>query len=81
VEKNEVEKKLRTIVTAQLCVDDNKVVGTANFINDLGADSLDIVEIIMTAEEDFDIEIKDEDAEKCLTFAEAVEFIHKNVNE
>jgi acyl carrier protein len=70
-----VEERVRTIVCDQLAVDPEKVVMTASFIDDLGADSLDIVELVMTMEEEFDLDIPDEDAEKIKTVGDVVKFI------
>ena len=65
------------IIVDKLGVDKNKVTSNARFIEDLGADSLDTVELIMQFEEDFDIEIPDEDAEKILSVKEALDYINK----
>jgi acyl carrier protein len=72
--------RVKGIVVEQLGVEDNEVVPSANFIDDLGADSLDLVELIMSLEEEFSdpakkIEIPDEDAEKILTVQDAVDYI------
>ncbi|WP_016952913.1 acyl carrier protein [Anabaena sp. PCC 7108] len=71
--------KVKKVVIEQLDVDSEKVVPNANFVNDLGADSLDIVELVMALEEEFDIEIPDEAAEKILTVQEVVDYINSNV--
>ncbi|HCW51770.1 MAG TPA: acyl carrier protein [Clostridiales bacterium] len=70
-------ERLKEIIVEQLGVDEDEVVPEASFIDDLGADSLDIVELIMALEEEFDLEIPDEDAEKISTVGEAVEYIAK----
>ncbi len=70
-----VEARVRKIVVENLGVDAEAVVPSASFIQDLGADSLDTVELVMAFEEEFDIEIKDEDAESINTFEDAVNFI------
>lgn len=70
--------KVKEIVAEQLGVDEEEVVLDASFIEDLGADSLDIVELIMALEEEFDMEIPDEDAEKIVTVGDAVEYIKNN---
>ena len=70
-----VEERVRKIICDQLAVDAEKVTLTASFIDDLGADSLDIVELVMTMEEEFDLDIPDEDAEKIRTVGDAVKFI------
>ena len=70
-----VEDKLIEIIAEQLSVDQAKVVPAASFVDDLGADSLDLVELIMAMEEAFDIEIADEVAEKITTVKDAIEHI------
>ncbi|MBU0484801.1 MAG: acyl carrier protein [Proteobacteria bacterium] len=72
-----VEDKLIDIIAEQLSVDKEKVVPSASFVDDLGADSLDLVELIMAMEEAFDIEIADEVAEKIITVKNAVDHISK----
>ncbi len=76
----EIFEKVRGIVAQQLGVDEELVTLEANFANDLGADSLDTVELVMAIEEEFDIEIPDEDAEKIATLNQAVAFIEQAVN-
>ncbi len=73
-----VEDKLKKIITEKLSVDLEEVVPEASFVDDLGADSLDLVELIMSMEEEFDIDIPDEDAEKILTVKDAIEYTHKH---
>nr|YP_009398479.1 acyl carrier protein [Lophocladia kuetzingii]ARW67665.1 acyl carrier protein [Lophocladia kuetzingii] len=73
-------EKVRSIVAQQLGVDEKTVTLEANFANDLGADSLDTVELVMAIEEEFDIQIPDEDAEKIATLNQAVKFIKEAVN-
>jgi len=68
-------EKVKGIVVEQLGVEEDAVVMEASFIDDLGADSLDIVELIMALEEEFDVEIPDEDAEKIATVGDAVNYI------
>ncbi|MDI3542501.1 MAG: acyl carrier protein [Candidatus Atribacteria bacterium] len=75
----DVFSKVKEIVVDQLGVDEEDVTPDASFIDDLGADSLDIVELIMAFEEEFDIEIPDEDAEKITTVGEAIEYIETKV--
>ncbi len=70
-----VEQKVKQIIVEQLGVDENQVDKTASFVDDLGADSLDIVELVMAFEEAFDLDIPDEDAEKITTVKDAVEYI------
>ena len=72
-------QKIAKIVVDKLDVSIEKVTENAKFIDDLGADSLDTVELIMQFEEDFDIDIPDEDAEKILSVNDALEYIQKNV--
>ena len=73
--------KLRDIIVEVLNVDENEVTMESTFIDDLGADSLDVFQIIMGIEEEFDIEIPNEEAEKIVTVVDAVEQIKKAVNE
>ena len=70
-----VAQKVKQIIVEQLGVDEAQVDETASFVDDLGADSLDIVELVMAFEEAFDIDIPDEDAEKITTVKEAVSYI------
>src|SRR5579859_6668633 len=70
-----VEQKVKQIIVEQLGVDENQVDNTASFVDDLGADSLDIVELVMAFEEAFDIDIPDEDAEKIVTVKDAIDYI------
>ncbi|MBC5794087.1 acyl carrier protein [Sphaerospermopsis sp. LEGE 00249] len=70
--------RVKKVIVDQLEVDEEKVVPNASFTDDLGADSLDIVELVMAFEEEFDIEIPDEAAEKILTVQEVVDYIEKN---
>jgi len=70
-----VEQRVREIVAEQLERDVNEVTNTASFIDDLGADSLDIVELVMKMEEEFGIEIPDEDAEKIKTVNDVIQYI------
>jgi acyl carrier protein len=75
-----VEEKVKNIIVEQLGVDNETVTPEASFIDDLGADSLDIVELVMTMEEEFDLEIPDEDAEKIKTVNDVVSYIKTKVN-
>jgi acyl carrier protein len=70
-----VEQRVREIVAEQLERDVNEVTNTASFIDDLGADSLDIVELVMKMEEEFGIEIPDEEAEKIKTVNDVIQYI------
>jgi acyl carrier protein len=72
-----IEQKVKQIIVEQLGVDEAQVDDSASFVDDLGADSLDIVELVMAFEEAFDIDIPDEDAEKISTVKEAIDYIAK----
>ncbi len=72
-----VADKMVDIIVDQLSVDKDKVVTGASFVDDLGADSLDLVELIMAMEEEFDVEIPDEDAEKIATVQDAIDYVAK----
>ena len=74
---SEVQEKVKKIICEQLDVSEEDVVPTASFVDDLGADSLDQVELIMAMEEEFDISIPDEDAEKIATVQDAIDYINK----
>jgi len=71
----DVEAKVKEIIVEQLGVDEGQVAPEASFIDDLGADSLDTVELVMAFEDKFDIEIPDEDAEKMRSVGDAVEYL------
>ena len=71
----EIFDKVKAIIVEQLGVEEDSVTAEASFIDDLGADSLDIVELIMALEEEFDLEIPDEEAEKIRTVGDVVEYI------
>ena len=75
---SDVAERVKKIVVEHLGVEPEKVVDNANFIDDLGADSLDTVELVMAFEEEFGIEIPDEDAEKITRVKEAVEYIESH---
>ena len=70
-----IEKRVKEIVAEQLGVDEAQVTNEASFMDDLGADSLDTVELVMALEEEFDIEISDENAEKIQTVQDAVDYL------
>lgn len=70
-----VEEKVKNIIVEQLNVDAESVTPEASFIEDLGADSLDIVELVMTMEEEFDMEIPDEDAEKIKSVGDVITYV------
>lgn len=71
-------EKVKSIIVEQLGVEEEEVTMEASFLEDLGADSLDIVELVMALEEEFDLEIPDEDAEKIKTVGDAVTYIQEN---
>ncbi len=73
-----VEQKVKQIIVEQLGVDEAEVTPSASFVDDLGADSLDTVELVMAFEEAFDLEIPDEDAEKIRTVQDAVTYINQH---
>ena len=73
-----VEERVKNIIVEQLNVEAEQVTTDASFVDDLGADSLDIVELVMTMEEEFDLEIPDEDAEKIATIQDAVNYVERN---
>jgi len=73
--KDEILKKVKEITSEQLGVDDSQITPEAKFIDDLGADSLDTVELMMALEEEFNLEIPDEEAEKLITVEKVVDYI------
>jgi acyl carrier protein len=73
-----VEDRVKEIIIEQLGVEEDDVTPNAKFIEDLGADSLDTVELVMALEENFDIQIPDEEAEKIVTVNDAVQYIKEN---
>lgn len=73
-----VEDKIIKIISEKLDVDISEVIPKASLVDDLGADSLDLVELVMTMEEEFDIEISDEEAEKLITVQNAIDYIKAN---
>lgn len=75
-----VEDRVKKIVIEQLGVSEDQVTPDASFVDDLGADSLDTVELVMALEEEFDAEIPDDEAEKITTVKQAVEFIQANTS-
>ena len=72
-----IADKMIDIIEEQLSVDKDKIVPGASFVDDLGADSLDLVELIMAMEEEFEVEIPDEDAEKIVTVQDAIDYVDK----
>lgn len=76
--EKEIFQKLKSIVVEQLGVNDENVTMEATFVDDLAADSLDIVELVMTIEEEFDLEIPDSDTEKIVTIGDVVKYIEEH---
>jgi len=76
---SDIEIRVRKIVSEQLGTEDDKIKNESSFIDDLGADSLDTVELVMALEEEFDTEIPDEEAEKITTVQQAIDYINKNL--
>ncbi|HEV2716050.1 MAG TPA: acyl carrier protein [Terriglobales bacterium] len=77
-EKKDLVEKVKQIISEQLGVDEGEVTPSASFVDDLGADSLDQVELVMALEEAFGVEIPDEDAEKLRTVQDALDYIEKH---
>ncbi len=75
-----VFEKIKNIIVEQLGIDESKVTPEASFIDDLGADSLDMVELIMAIEEEFEIEVPEEEAENIVTVSDAMNYINSKVN-
>jgi acyl carrier protein len=75
-----VEDKIKAIVVEQLGVAEDEVVPEASFLDDLGADSLDIVELVMAIEEEYDIEIPDDDAEKIQSIQDAINYVEERTS-
>jgi acyl carrier protein len=78
--QSDIEARVKKIVVEQLGVKDEDVTTDASFVDDLGADSLDTVELVMALEEEFETEIPDEDAEKIITIKDAVRYIIEHMN-
>jgi len=76
---SDIEERVKKIVVEQLGVSEDQVTREASFVDDLGADSLDTVELVMALEEEFDCEILDEDAEKITTVEDAIKYIESHV--
>lgn len=76
-----IEERVKEIIVEQLGVEEDEVSAEASFVDDLGADSLDTVELVMAFEEEFNIEIPDEDAEGIATVRDAIDYIKANVRE
>jgi len=76
-----IEQRVKEIIVEQLGVNESEVKPEAKFVDDLGADSLDLVELVMALEEEYNMEISDEDAEKILTVGDAIEYIKAHVSQ
>lgn len=76
---SDIELKVKKIVSEQLGTDESAIINESSFRDDLGADSLDTVELVMALEEEFDTEIPDDDAEKITTVQQAIDYINKNL--
>jgi acyl carrier protein len=79
METEEIFEKVKTVIVEQLGIDEESVKMDSSFLDDLGADSLDIVEFIMALEEEFGLEIPDKDVEKIVTVKDVVEYISENI--
>ncbi len=77
--KDEIQKKVKEITNEQLGIDESQITAEAKFVEDLGADSLDTVELIMALEEEFNIDISDEEAEKLTTLQKVVDYIEDHL--
>ncbi len=75
-----MKDRVKEIIAEQLGVDGDQVTDNASFTDDLGADSLDTVELVMALEEEFDLEIPDEDAEKIVTVGDAIKYLQSNID-
>ncbi|MBJ89513.1 MAG: acyl carrier protein [Woeseia sp.] len=76
-----IEEQVKSIVAEQLGVKDDEIANDASFVDDLGADSLDTVELVMALEEEFETEIPDEEAEKITTVQQAIDFVNSRQDE
>ncbi|MCM8821544.1 MAG: acyl carrier protein [Candidatus Omnitrophica bacterium] len=81
MERSEIEKKVKSIVMEKLQVEESAVIENASFVDDLGADSLDTVELVMDFEEKFGVEIPDEDAEKIRTVGDAIRYLEEKTKD
>lgn len=76
----DIASRVKTIISEQMCVDIIRVIDSASIIDDLGADSLDMFELLMAAEEEFGIEVLDDDADAIVTVGDAVKYFEKHVS-
>ena len=76
-----IEERVKKIIAEQLGVNENEITGESSFVDDLGADSLDTVELVMALEEEFSTEIPDDDAEKITTVQQAVDYVQAHTKE
>ena len=74
-----VDRRIKQIIAEQLSLDENQLSPSSSFVDDLGADSLDIVELIMALEDEFEMEVPDEDVERLLTVKDVIEYVRKCV--
>jgi acyl carrier protein len=81
MDRKDIENKVKATVAEQLGVDIEKITLESSFVDDLGADSLDTVELVMALEEEFDIEIPDEEAEKITTIQQAIDYVIEHAKE
>ena len=79
MEREELMKKIKSIVSDKLSIGEEQITEEASFIDDLGADSLDTVELVMALEDEFDLDIPDEEAEKLTTVGKALDYVINNV--
>lgn len=79
MERDELLKKIKTIVADKLSISEDQVAEEASFIDDLGADSLDTVELVMALEDEFDLDIPDDEAEKLTTVGKAMDYVLSNI--
>lgn len=80
MEREELLEKIKTIVSDKLSINEDQVTETASFIDDLGADSLDTVELVMALEDEFDLDIPDEEAEKLTTVGKAMDYVLEHIS-
>ena len=77
---SEISSKVKAIIVDKLVIDESEVTDSSNFMSDLGADSLDTVELIMEFEKEFDLQIPDDEAEKITTVGEAIKYIENSIS-